>query len=159
MRSFIPIASCLLWATTVLAQSYDYGSGSGYGSSGASYGSGDNGGKGGSSDKGGSDGIPPTSVEPVAAVASTSSPESSSTTSSESGGSVKVHVVKVSNKKGELKLIPNDLKASPGDMVQFQFYPKVCLPYSTPAATWLMFDRIIRWCSLRLISRVYRSTT
>ncbi|KAI9655699.1 MAG: hypothetical protein M1829_000611 [Trizodia sp. TS-e1964] len=39
-------------------------------------------------------------------------------------GMVNVHIVKVSNKAGDLKFEPNDLKALTGDMVQFQFYPK-----------------------------------
>ncbi|KAL8736907.1 MAG: hypothetical protein Q9181_002203 [Wetmoreana brouardii] len=39
-------------------------------------------------------------------------------------GQVMVHVVKVSNKKEDLTFEPNNLRASPGDMVQFHFYPK-----------------------------------
>ncbi|KAL8785619.1 MAG: hypothetical protein Q9213_003273 [Squamulea squamosa] len=35
-----------------------------------------------------------------------------------------VHVVKVSNKKGDLTFEPNNLQVPPGDMVQFHFYPK-----------------------------------
>ena len=44
------------------------------------------------------------------------------------GGMVTMHVVKVSNKNGDLAFTPKDMKAKVGDMVQFQFYPNVCLP-------------------------------
>lgn len=40
-------------------------------------------------------------------------------------GTVNVHVVKVSNKDGALKFEPNNLKAEVGELVQFQFWPKV----------------------------------
>lgn len=40
-------------------------------------------------------------------------------------GQVQVHVVKVSNKKGDLVFEPNNMQAAPGSMVQFHFYPKV----------------------------------
>ncbi|MCJ1369350.1 hypothetical protein MMC20_000561 [Loxospora ochrophaea] len=43
--------------------------------------------------------------------------------SSSSSAMVEVHVVKVSNKAGDLTFSPNSLYASPGSMVQFQFYP------------------------------------
>ncbi|KAL8993356.1 MAG: hypothetical protein Q9169_006408 [Polycauliona sp. 2 TL-2023] len=39
-------------------------------------------------------------------------------------GQVMVHVVKVSNKKGDLTFEPNNLQVPAGDMVQFHFYPK-----------------------------------
>ncbi|KAL9613004.1 MAG: hypothetical protein Q9167_002437 [Letrouitia subvulpina] len=39
-------------------------------------------------------------------------------------GMVKVHVVKVSNKKGDLKFEPNSMDVNPGEAVQFHFYPK-----------------------------------
>ncbi|KAI9802160.1 MAG: hypothetical protein M1833_002081 [Piccolia ochrophora] len=42
----------------------------------------------------------------------------------EGEGFVKVHVVKVSNKKGDLTFTPADIKAAVGDLVQYQFYPK-----------------------------------
>lgn len=41
-------------------------------------------------------------------------------------GSVKTHVVMVSNKTGSLTFIPEEVTAVPGDLVQFHFYPKVC---------------------------------
>ena len=53
---------------------------------------------------------------PVSAAASESSP---------AAGMVSVQVVKVSNKNGSLTFAPNDIKATPGSMVQFHFYPKV----------------------------------
>ena len=42
------------------------------------------------------------------------------------GGMVTMHIVKVSNKNGDLAFTPKDMKAKVGDMVQFQFYPMVC---------------------------------
>ncbi|KAL8906830.1 MAG: hypothetical protein Q9171_006110 [Xanthocarpia ochracea] len=39
-------------------------------------------------------------------------------------GQVMVHVVKVSNKKGDLTFEPNNLQVPAGQMVQFHFYPK-----------------------------------
>ncbi|MCJ1335636.1 hypothetical protein MMC09_000908 [Bachmanniomyces sp. S44760] len=48
-------------------------------------------------------------------VSSTAAAPTSSTT---------VHVVKVSDKGGDLKFIPDVIQANPGDMVQYQFYPK-----------------------------------
>ncbi|KAI4209279.1 MAG: hypothetical protein LQ351_007779 [Letrouitia transgressa] len=39
-------------------------------------------------------------------------------------GMVKVHVVKVSNKKGDLTFEPNSLDVNPTEVVQFHFYPK-----------------------------------
>ena len=42
-------------------------------------------------------------------------------------GMVKMHVVKASNKNGDLVFEPKDLQAKVGEMVQFQFYPKVYL--------------------------------
>lgn len=67
----------------------------------------------------------------VAPSASTSSSltamrSASASGSSCSGGSTSVHVVRVSNKSGNLVYEPNDIKAAVGTMVQFQFYPKVC---------------------------------
>lgn len=41
-------------------------------------------------------------------------------------GSVKTHVVMVSDKTGSLTFIPEEVIAVPGDLVQFHFYPKVC---------------------------------
>lgn len=39
-------------------------------------------------------------------------------------GQVKVHVVQVGDKDGNLKFYPEELEAAVGDMVQFHFYPK-----------------------------------
>ena len=53
--------------------------------------------------------------------------QSSSTMSSmapAASDKVALHVVKVSNKNGDLSFTPNDIKANSGDMVQFHFYPK-----------------------------------
>ena len=44
----------------------------------------------------------------------------------------KVHVVSVSNKEGDLVFSPADIKAAEGDVVQFQFWPKVALPELRP---------------------------
>ncbi|KAI9741797.1 MAG: hypothetical protein M1834_000183 [Cirrosporium novae-zelandiae] len=48
---------------------------------------------------------------------------SSSATSSSSSGKVKVQVVKVSNKEGNLTFTPDSITAEAGSMVQFHFYP------------------------------------
>ncbi len=45
------------------------------------------------------------------------------------GGMVNMHVVKVSNMNGDLVFEPKDLQAKVGEMVQFHFYPKVCVLY------------------------------
>lgn len=56
---------------------------------------------------------------------SSSSPSSSSgSTGSTGSGMVQVQVVKVGSKNGSLTFEPNDLKAEPGSMVQFHFWPK-----------------------------------
>lgn len=96
------LLATLALASGALAQ---YGGGSSYGS--------------GSSGSGSSSGGNSAVASSVAA-----SPVSSGTASP--SGQVKVHVVKVSNKKGDLTFEPNNLQAAAGDMVQFQFYPKVC---------------------------------
>lgn len=41
------------------------------------------------------------------------------------GNMVSVQVVKVSDMNATLKFVPEEIKAEPGSMVQFQFYPKV----------------------------------
>lgn len=102
MHSVSTFVSVLCLATSAFAQyggSYDYGK------------SGDSS----STDASGSD------VTPEAASAS-SPPDANTATPS---GTVTVHVVKVSNKEGALKFEPNNLKAEVGEMVQFQFWPKV----------------------------------
>lgn len=42
----------------------------------------------------------------------------------QTAGQVKVHVVEV-GKNGSLTFSPDNLKVNPGEMVQFQFWPKV----------------------------------
>lgn len=39
-------------------------------------------------------------------------------------GQVLTHVIQVGDREGSLKFYPEELKASPGDLVQFQFYPR-----------------------------------
>ena len=39
-------------------------------------------------------------------------------------GQVKVHVVQVGDREGNLKFYPEELEAAVGDMVQFHFYPR-----------------------------------
>ncbi|KAL8671762.1 MAG: hypothetical protein Q9168_003757, partial [Polycauliona sp. 1 TL-2023] len=105
----LSLASTVLLATNVLAQyggGSDYGSGSGSGqSSGASsaYGS------------------SPSSMSTTGAQAASPAQTGAASPS----GQVMVHVVKVSNKKGDLTFEPNNLQVPAGDMVQFHFYPKV----------------------------------
>lgn len=41
-------------------------------------------------------------------------------------GMVMMHVVQVGGPNGSLAFYPNNVQAEPGDMVQFQFHPKVC---------------------------------
>lgn len=47
------------------------------------------------------------------------------TTAGPDGNMVSVQVVQVSNMNASLKFYPEEIKAEPGSMVQFQFYPKV----------------------------------
>ncbi|KAI9829879.1 MAG: hypothetical protein M1838_005850 [Thelocarpon superellum] len=61
-----------------------------------------------------------TSATAAAASAGAAAP----TAASSSGGQVSVHVVKVSNAQGTLAFTPAQVQANPGDMVQYQFYPK-----------------------------------
>ena len=129
MHSLLKLASSILLATGVLAQSYGgasgYGSGGDSGSSSASdsgYGVGS-----GSSSGSGSESSQASSALSPAPVA-TPSPSTESPTPA---GTVKVYIVKVSNKNGDLTFAPNNLKAAVGSLVQFHFYPKVC-PQSYP---------------------------
>ena len=103
------LASTVLLASGVLAQyggGYNYDSASGNSQSA------------GSTSESGSSSAPmsktgPDTASPAAAGAAAPS------------GQVMVHVVKVSNKKGDLTFEPNNLQVPAGDMVQFHFYPKV----------------------------------
>jgi plastocyanin len=54
-----------------------------------------------------------------------SSSPSASGVAGPDGNMVSVQVVQVSNMNATLKYYPEDIKAEPGSMVQFQFYPKV----------------------------------
>ncbi|KAL8753712.1 MAG: hypothetical protein Q9199_004856 [Rusavskia elegans] len=104
----LSLASTVLLASNVLAQyggGYNYDSGSGSSQSGASAGAG--GSSSTSMSKTGSEAASP-------AAAGAASPS----------GQVMVHVVKVSNKKGDLTFEPNNLQVPAGHMVQFHFYPK-----------------------------------
>lgn len=47
-------------------------------------------------------------------------------------GSVKTHVVMVSDKTGSLLFSPEEILAVPGELVQFHFYPKVYMILSSP---------------------------
>lgn len=107
MHSIPTLASSLLFVAGVIAQ-YGGGSDSGY-----QVGTGSSGSDAGSS---ASSAQPPASVASPPPAAGSSSP----------GGTVPIHIVKVSNKDGELKFTPSSFKAKKGSLVQFQFYPKVC---------------------------------
>lgn len=109
MHSITTLASSLLLAAGVIAQ---YGSGGSGSDSGYGVGSGSSGGDSGSS---------VSSASPPAPVA-TQPPAAGS--SAAPAGTVHVHTVKVSNKKGDLTFTPNNFKAAKGSLVQFQFYPK-----------------------------------
>ena len=107
------LASTVLLASSVLAQygggyNYDSGSGSNQKSSESS------------SDSGSSSmSVSKTGTEAASpAQAGAAAPS----------GQVMVHVVKVSNKKGDLTFEPNNLQVPAGHMVQFHFYPKVSVP-------------------------------
>lgn len=106
MHSITTLASSLLLAAGVIAQ---YGSDSGYGVGGGSSGS----------DSG-------SSVSSASPPASVASPPPAAGSSAPAGSTVAMHIVKVSNKKGDLTFTPNSLVADKGSLVQFQFYPKVC---------------------------------
>ena len=41
-------------------------------------------------------------------------------------GMVATHVIQVGGPNGSLTFSPENIKAAVGDLVQFQFYPKVC---------------------------------
>lgn len=115
MHSITTLVSVLCLATSALARA-QYGD---YGSSGSdsSYGS--------STDTSSTENGSGTSdVTPNAAAASSAPPPAIS--SATPAGAVPVHVVKVSNKNGDLTFEPNNLQADVGHLVQFQFWPKVC---------------------------------
>ena len=101
MYSVSTFVSVLCLATSAFSQYGDYGYSSDSDTS--------------STDASGSDVIPE-------AASASSTPETNTATPA---GTVNVHVVKVSNKDGALKFEPNNLKAEVGELVQFQFWPKV----------------------------------
>lgn len=57
---------------------------------------------------------------------STASAPTTSSTSTASGGSLITHTIQVGGPNGSLAFYPNNIQANAGDMVQFQFHPKVC---------------------------------
>lgn len=59
-----------------------------------------------------------------------------SATSSATSAGTTVHVIKASNKNGDLTFSPNSISANPGDMVQWQFYPKVSRATQSHLQTW-----------------------
>lgn len=61
----------------------------------------------------------------IAAIAGLASAVSSSIPTSTPQGSVKAHVVTVSDTAGDLTFTPDTIIAAAGDLVQFHFYPKV----------------------------------
>ncbi|KAL8927614.1 MAG: hypothetical protein Q9172_001324 [Xanthocarpia lactea] len=103
----VSLASTILLAGGVLAQ---YGGGYNYDSGSASSQSDGSAGDSGSSSMSSSSSMPAST-----AAANIATPS----------GQVMVHVVKVSNKKGDLTFEPNNLEVPAGHMVQFHFYPKV----------------------------------
>lgn len=115
MHSIAKFISVLSLASSVLAQYSDYGSSS----DSSDYGS--------SSDSSSNDATSAenasvsSSVTPDVALAS-SPPASSPATP---GVVIDMHVVKVSNKNGDLVFEPNNFQAATGSMVQFQYWPKV----------------------------------
>ena len=132
MHSFTTVASLLLLATGSFAQ---YGSGSG-GGSGSGSSVDDNSGTPISSVDDNS-GTPVSSVSPMATGKSVSSTLPSTTPVPDSpvpNGKVQMHVIKVSNKAGDLTFEPNNLEAAPGSLVQFQFYPKVMFVFDLSPA-------------------------
>lgn len=113
MHSITTLASFLFLTAGAIAQ---YGSGSSYGGGGDSgYGAG-GGSSGSDSGSSVSSASPPAPVASSAPAAGLSAP----------AGTVDMHIVKVSNKKGDLTFTPNNFEAAKGSLVQFQFYPKVC---------------------------------
>ena len=148
MHSVTTVLSALCLATSALAAA-QYGSndyGSGYGSS-----------SGGSSTDASGTGNGLSSSDATPDVASASSPATSSDTPN---GMVNMHVVKVSNKNGDLMFEPNNLQAEAGSMVQFQFWPKVhTYLYTQSALLWLTNSRITRLCNLHSTNPVFPSIT
>lgn len=115
------LVSSILLATGAIAQSYNYGGSYGSGSSGSD-----------SSSGGGTDYGAASTSTASAAVSKTTAQTGPKETLA--GGDVKVQVVKVSNKNGNLTFAPNNITAAIGSFVQFHFYPKVsdrsCNPQS-----------------------------
>ncbi|MCJ1342086.1 hypothetical protein MMC31_000266 [Peltigera leucophlebia] len=105
------LVSSILLATGAIAQSYNYGGSYGSGSSGSD-----------SSSGGGTDYGAASTSTASAAVSKTTAQTGPKETLA--GGDVKVQVVKVSNKNGNLTFAPNNITAAIGSFVQFHFYPK-----------------------------------
>jgi plastocyanin len=60
---------------------------------------------------------------------SKSASASASAPAASGSAGTKVHVVKVGGPNGELTFSPAEIKAQQGDVVQFQFYPRVRSPH------------------------------
>lgn len=112
MHSISTLVFSILLATGAIAQSYNYG---------GSYGSESSGGD--SSSGGGAVFGAISTPTSSAAVSKTTAHIGPKETLA--GEDVKVQVVKVSNKNGDLTFTPNNITAAVGSFVQFHFYPKV----------------------------------
>lgn len=140
MHSIFNLVPPILLATGAIAQSYNYGGSYGDGSSGSDSSSGT-----------------PTSSAAVSKTTTHIGPKETL-----AGGDVKVQVVKVSNKNGDLTFAPNNITAAVGSFVQFHFYPKVSdrsfNPQSIAKLTHFIY-RIIPWYSPHSTTLVYLSRT
>ena len=58
---------------------------------------------------------------------STSTASGSTSAATGSTGSLVTHTIQVGGPNGSIAFFPNNIKANAGDMVQFQFHPKVRL--------------------------------
>lgn len=121
MYSILPLASSVLLAGGALAQ---YGSGGGSGMSSSMM-----------TDMASSSSMPAQDMAGSSTMGmAASATMAGAAAPSGTGGMVNMHVVKVSNKNGDLVFEPKDLQAKVGEMVQFHFYPKVwLLPILTEA--------------------------
>ena len=76
-----------------------------------------------------------------------------------SAGTVATHVVQVGGPNGSLTFSPENVKASVGDLVQFQFHPKVRTSNATPLAHHLTCPRTIPLSSLPSTTLACQSKT
>ncbi len=149
MHSIFNLVSSILLATGAIAQGYNYGGSYGDGASGSDSSSGGGAVSGAAST--------PTSSAAVSKTTAHIGPKETL-----AGGDVKVQVVKVSNKNGDLTFAPNNITAAVGSFVQFHFYPKVSdisfNPQSIAQFTHSIY-RIIPWYSPHSTTLVYHSRT